>query len=125
MVVGGTSSYSGSGPICDFGRGSTVELRTPLERPGNEPPVDGPVELRGEGLDNGGTVDSVAPAGSSVVTVARDPQFVQGTVVEPEPAKIGRYDWRLCEQPTTVEAASTATATNHQLRECGALAAKY
>ena len=82
MVAGGISLYSGSGPICDFGGGSTVELRTPPERTGKESLVDGTVELRDDGPDNGGTVDSGALTGSSVVTVARDPQFVHGALVE-------------------------------------------
>jgi hypothetical protein len=66
------------------GVGSAGGVRT-----ADEPPVTGAlaggatVDSTADGPDNVGTDDDAAPTGSSVVTVARDPepQFVHGAVV--------------------------------------------
>ena len=82
MVAEGIASYSGSGPGLAVGGGSTVE-RTPAEAPDAGALGAGTVELIVDGAESAGTEDVGALTGSSVVTVARDPdpQFVHGAVV--------------------------------------------
>jgi hypothetical protein len=89
------SSYEGSGPICALGGVSTVELRTLADGLCPLMAAGGAGASTGAGADSGGTVDSTEGAGASVVTVAREPQFVQGVLVETGVPKIGRYDCRL------------------------------
>jgi hypothetical protein len=81
-VAEGIASYSGSGPGLAVGGVSTVE-RTPAEAPDAGALGAGTVELIVDGAESAGTEDVGALTGSSVVTVARDPdpQLVHGAVV--------------------------------------------
>ncbi len=114
-----SSRYSGSTPGRAFGGGSTVELRT-----APEPDRMAELGLTDESIDEPGIVGTVGDGtvvAPSVVTVALDPQVLQG-VVAARP-KIGRYVVvLLCEQPDRWASAINPAAARHQRR--GAIRAR-